>query len=207
MRATLLYENARREQPLGRRLVKVFRRDRQDGAPLLLEVREIVPLDEMYAPLHSPAVPQLVGHLLDALHIDVEEAELIVAAAHLHNLSRTRLPDHLAGLAGGLAADSLLHEIPPEFERHYPEFLRGLWMVQAHHERWDGRGLPHGRTGEEIPFGARVIAVGDAFVSLTTDRSYRRGLSPEDALTAMTRDRGQRWQPEVVQALCALTRT
>jgi hypothetical protein len=63
-------------------------------------------------------------------------------------------------------------------------------MVRSHHERWDGGGYPDGLAGEAIPFSARILRVADVFDALTTARSYRRRLTPEEALALMEGDEG-----------------
>jgi HD-GYP domain-containing protein (c-di-GMP phosphodiesterase class II) len=73
------------------------------------------------------------------------------------------------------------------------------WVLY-HHERWDGAGYPDGRSGEQIPLGARIIFVADAFDAMTTDRVYRRKLTVEAALEELHRCSGTQFDPEVVAA-------
>lgn len=82
------------------------------------------------------------------------------------------------------------------------EYLRPLIpYCLCHHERYDGKGYPHGLAGEEIPIEGRVIAVADAFDAMTSDRPYRKGLDPEVALAEITRGSGTQFDPAVVNAL------
>jgi HD-GYP domain-containing protein (c-di-GMP phosphodiesterase class II) len=74
-----------------------------------------------------------------------------------------------------------------------------LATVRAHHERWDGRGYPDGLRGEEIPLGARIIAVADAFEAMTSDRPYRKGLSLEEARREIETHSGSQFDPLVVR--------
>jgi len=74
-------------------------------------------------------------------------------------------------------------------------------MVHHHHEHWDGSGYPDRLKGEEIPVGARVILVADAYDALTTDRPYRRGADREHALAIIRRHSGTQFDPAVVKAL------
>ncbi len=71
--------------------------------------------------------------------------------------------------------------------------------VLHHHERYDGRGYPEGLTGNDIPLGARVLAVVDAFRSMTTERSYRRTRTPDEALEEIRRCAGTQFDPEIVR--------
>jgi HD-GYP domain-containing protein (c-di-GMP phosphodiesterase class II) len=74
-------------------------------------------------------------------------------------------------------------------------------FVRAHHERWDGKGYPHGLKGIDIPFGARVIAAADAYHAMTSDRPYRRAMSKEQAALNMRAGRGTQWDSSIVDAL------
>ena len=95
--------------------------------------------------------------------------------------------------------------------KRHPEFghslLDGLgiepvedWVLH-HHEHWDGSGYPEGLAGEEIPLGARVILVADAFEAITADRPYRPAQSEEAALAELRDNAGSQFDPAVVQAL------
>ena len=77
-------------------------------------------------------------------------------------------------------------------------------IVRASHERWDGGGYPDGLADEEIPLGARIVGVCDAFHAMTTPRSYQRTLTREDALEEVRRCAGTQFDPVVVEAFCAL---
>ena len=71
--------------------------------------------------------------------------------------------------------------------------------MRACHERWDGRGYPDGKAGEEIPLEARIIFACDAFHAMTTDRPYRRRLPVEEALRRLQEAAGTQFDPAVVE--------
>jgi putative nucleotidyltransferase with HDIG domain len=73
------------------------------------------------------------------------------------------------------------------------------WVLH-HHERWDGHGYPAGLRGEDIPLGARVLAVADAYEVMTTGRVYRGPLLPGQALEELERERGRQFDPQAVDA-------
>ena len=75
-------------------------------------------------------------------------------------------------------------------------------IVRSSHERFDGDGYPDRLAGEDIPLPARVIAVCDAYDAMTSDRAYRRGMSPEAALEELRRGAGTQFDPAVVEAFC-----
>src|SRR5205807_8110405 len=78
--------------------------------------------------------------------------------------------------------------------------------IAAHHEAWDGSGYPRGLVGEAIPLDARIVAVADAFVSMTTTRAYRPALTTTAALTEIWRRNGRSYDPAVVSALFTVAR-
>ena len=71
-------------------------------------------------------------------------------------------------------------------------------MVRSSHERWDGRGYPDRLTGDEIPLGARIVAVCDAFDAMTKDRSYRAGMDPEAAVAELRRCAGSQFDLSLI---------
>ena len=79
-------------------------------------------------------------------------------------------------------------------------------VVRAHHERYDGQGYPHRLRGESIPLGARILSVLEAFVAMTSSRSYRKTRTPEDAMQEILRNAGTQFDPEVVRAFSDVER-
>lgn len=76
----------------------------------------------------------------------------------------------------------------------------GEWIL-THHERPDGQGYPLGRPGDEVPLEARILAVADAYEAMTSERSYRPALAPDDAAAELRRGSGQQFDGRVVEAL------
>jgi HD-GYP domain-containing protein (c-di-GMP phosphodiesterase class II) len=73
--------------------------------------------------------------------------------------------------------------------------------VLHHPDRWDGRGYPYGLAGEEIPLGARIMAVADSFDAMTSARSYRGAMSVEQAAAILKEGAGTQWDPAVVAVM------
>jgi HD-GYP domain-containing protein (c-di-GMP phosphodiesterase class II) len=136
------------------------------------------------------------------------EMDLIGYVASIHDLGMVRLgpetkhSDHLddrqrqAVLAHPEASVEILR--PLEYLGQVRE------LVLAHHERWDGSGYPRGLHGDEIPIGARILAVVDAWESMTSPRPWRIATAREDAAGELRREAGRQFDPEVVEAFLEL---
>jgi putative nucleotidyltransferase with HDIG domain len=121
--------------------------------------------------------------------------------AFLHDVGKTEVPEEILNKPGRLT-----DEERALMERHtvigdemlapveFPWDIRP--MVRSHHERWDGRGYPDRLTAEAIPYSARILRIADVFDALTTARSYRRPLSPDEAMDIMVDDEGS-FDPEL----------
>ena len=138
---------------------------------------------------------------------DEDIAPLLQAAA-LHDIGKAAIPDAI------LDKPEPLDEHEWAFIRRHtligerillaaPALRRAAAYVRASHERYDGGGYPDALGGEEIPLGARIIAVCDAFEAMTSDRAYRRAMSVPEALAELRRCAGTQFDPLVVAALCA----
>ena len=79
-----------------------------------------------------------------------------------------------------------------------------LPIIRHHHERMDGGGYPDHLAGRDIPLGARIAAIADAWDAMVSDRPYRRGLGREEALHRMRANAGKQWDPHLVQLFLAL---
>jgi HD-GYP domain-containing protein (c-di-GMP phosphodiesterase class II) len=77
-------------------------------------------------------------------------------------------------------------------------------LVRASHERYDGQGYPDRLAGDDIPLGARIVAVCDAYHAMTSDRPYRGAMPAQNALTELRRCAGLQFDPDVVKAFCQL---
>lgn len=140
------------------------------------------------------------------------ELMAVETGALLHDVGKLAVPDYLLTKPGKLT--------PEEFEilKKHPVIGAKIIdkanlpypvapLVHAHQENWDGSGYPDGLKGEEIPVGARILRILDALDALTADRSYRRGLSVQDAVAEIKRGAGEAFDPQIVQILVANYKT
>jgi HD-GYP domain-containing protein (c-di-GMP phosphodiesterase class II) len=85
------------------------------------------------------------------------------------------------------------------------KFLDSVRMIaRAHHERYDGTGYPDGLKGEEIPLGARIIAVADSYDAMTSARPYRHAMTPQKALTEIETSAGKQFDPKIAATFLEL---
>jgi hypothetical protein len=129
-------------------------------------------------------------------------------AGMLHDVGKLSVPTTVLQKSGRLTDDEYsaiqLHPLLGRDITKDLEFLgEAIEGIHYHHERIDGRGYPEGRKGSEIPEFARIIAVADAFDSMTTTRSYRGARSVEDAVIELRRCKGSQFDPVMVEALVA----
>jgi diguanylate cyclase (GGDEF)-like protein/putative nucleotidyltransferase with HDIG domain len=159
---------------------------------------------DVYTGSHSERVAELAARIAMRLGADAETVELTRLAASLHDLGKLAIPEEILRKPGELTeSERLVLERHPQIGYRMLESLGvdpvAQWVLH-HHERWDGSGYPNGLPGEEIPLGARIIFVADAYDAMTSDRVYRQRLSDEDAMAELVRCAGTQFDPEVVSA-------
>jgi putative nucleotidyltransferase with HDIG domain len=157
---------------------------------------------------HISGVAALAEAVARRLDLDAEQLEHVRHAAALHDVGKMAIPDAI------LDKPAALDEHEWEFIRRHtiigerivaaaPALRPVAALVRSSHERWDGRGYPDRLAGEEIPLGARIVAVCDAFDAMVADRPYRAGMDPADALAELERCAGSQFDPGVVAAFAA----
>jgi diguanylate cyclase (GGDEF)-like protein/putative nucleotidyltransferase with HDIG domain len=140
------------------------------------------------------------------LGLPEDEIEALRAAALLHDIGKLAIPEHIINKPGRLS--------PEEFEKMKIHTVIGAEILQrvafpypvapivrSHHERWDGAGYPEGLKGEEIPKGARVLAVVDCLDALASHRQYRGALSLDAAMEKVASMSGSAFEPRIVRVL------
>jgi putative nucleotidyltransferase with HDIG domain len=177
----------------------------QARAEALSDLARLLEARDAYTHGHSRRVARHALRIAHALHVPAAEAERIWTAARMHDVGKLYTPREILNKPGRLT--------DPEFEvikRHPvdgadmladvdgdPEMVA---IVRSHHERLDGRGYPDGLAGNDIPLGARIIAVADTFDALTSTRSYRPAASHKRALDILRAEAGAQLDGDAVAA-------
>jgi len=154
---------------------------------------------------HCLRVGHFAGLVGARLGLSEESRHLLETAGQLHDIGKLAIPPFLVHKEGVFT--------PTEYQifKHHAglggaileEHQQALELAQTarqHHERWDGRGYPHGLRGNEISRFAQITAVADAYDAMVSGRSYRSMLAHQEALEEIQRCRGSQFSPEVVDA-------
>jgi putative nucleotidyltransferase with HDIG domain len=168
----------------------------------LQTIVDVVDERDRYTYNHSLLVAEYSRLVAERLVNDPQKVETIVRAAYLHDIGKIGIADGELNKPGPLSAEEyeLMKRHPAIGARilaSYSQFSEGAGIVLAHQERWDGSGYPNGLRGDEIPIGARIIAVVDAYVAMTTNRPYRRALTTEQAVNELRQGIGTHFDPVV----------
>jgi diguanylate cyclase (GGDEF)-like protein/putative nucleotidyltransferase with HDIG domain len=159
---------------------------------------------DAYTGSHSYMVGELAARVAKRMGLDSESIELARLAGSLHDLGKLAIPEEILRKPGPLnEAERLVLERHPQIGYRMLDSLGvepvATWVLH-HHERWDGNGYPEQKAGLEIPLGARILFVADAYDAMTTDRVYRGRLSHDRAIAELERCAGTQFDPEVVAA-------
>ncbi|GAC1486310.1 MAG: HD-GYP domain-containing protein [Candidatus Limnocylindrales bacterium] len=154
-------------------------------------------------------VAALAGALAAGLGLPNEDADAIYVASLLRDVGELGIDRRILDTPGHLTPEQReiveRHPLLGETILATLAFLSPVAaIVRAHHERWDGTGYPGGLRAEDIPIGARVVAVADAYTAMTSRRPYRAALRASEAMGAVVQARGRAFDPAVVDALIAL---
>lgn len=170
---------------------------------------DMVDIRDPYTANHSRRVAEYSRALATELGLRPEEIDLVERAARVHDLGKIMVDAAVLTKRGKLTSDDehQLRQHPitgAQILSRFPQFSLATSYVRHHHERMDGTGYPDGLKGDDIPFGARIIAVADAFDSMSMARPYRSGLPMEVVLSELALYRGSQWDERIVDTLTTL---
>lgn len=157
-----------------------------------------------YTRRHSEDVTSYALALGRELGLEDEECRTLRIAGLLHDVGKIGVPDYILRKPGSLDAEeyailkqhALLGEL---IVKELPNIHAVQTAISAHHERFDGAGYPRGLAETEIPLLGRILAVADAYSAMTTNRPYRKAMTPEQAEAELRKVAGTQLDPELVR--------
>jgi len=157
----------------------------------------------------SALIASIVVAMAKNLDLAEGEVERIRTAALLHDVGKVGLPQDILDKPAALSAAEWRTVVQhPRIGQVILEQAAALKdavpIILHHHERYSGHGYPFGLRGSDIPLGARIVAIADAYDAMTNDRPYKRAMSHDAAITELRRHAGTQFDPELVALFCDL---
>lgn len=174
----------------------------EDYAATIYALTAAIDAKDHYTFQHSQNVAKYATALAKAAGLNEEHVRMIHEAALLHDIGKIAIPEQILGKPGALTAEE--YEIMKTHVDHSIEIIRHLpsldYVIPAaigHHERWDGKGYPRGVAGENLPIGARCLAIADSFDAMTSKRSYKNAFTAEFACKELLSRAGTQFDPNL----------
>ena len=164
-----------------------------------------------YTQGHSQKVSAYAVMIAQALGLSSADVEEIRLAGLLHDIGKVGIPEAILNKSGPLdACEWETMKTHTDLGARILEPLKPMGrireMVRHHHEFYDGTGYPQRLEGEQIPHGARVIAIADAYDTITSERTYKKARTPEDAFAELERCAANQFDPEIVRVFISTMR-
>ncbi len=161
---------------------------------------------DSYTHAHMKRLNLYAKALAEQLGWDGVRLEILEFGAILHDIGKIYIPESVLRKDSSLSDEEWVEmrkhpEVGALMIRDIPYLAPAIPLVLHHHERWDGKGYPAELNGEDIPEGARLLAVADAFDAMTSDRPYRKAMSGEAAYAEIHNGSGKQFDPGMVKAM------
>ena len=175
---------------------------------VVLTLGEVVETRLHEAANHVARVAEISYHLARLWGMNEDEAGLLRLASPMHDLGKIGIPDYILLKPGRLTEEEMAvmrthsaigHRLLCKSER--PILQTASIIALQHHERWDGRGYPEGRAGEDIHIYGRITTVADVFDALLSKRCYKEAWGRSEVLELIHRERGKQFDPALVDIL------
>ncbi|HSL20438.1 MAG TPA: HD domain-containing phosphohydrolase [Vicinamibacterales bacterium] len=152
---------------------------------------------------HIRRVQLYAASLARSLDMAENEIQGVKTAALLHDIGKLAVPEHILSKPGPLTQEEFQKirahpKVGAEIIGAVPFPYPVSPLILSHHERWDGKGYPHGLRGEEVPLGARILSVVDYFDALMAERPYHKAMSQESAVALLRQEAGKGLDPVIV---------
>jgi putative two-component system response regulator len=176
---------------------------------VIFMLAQAVEANDSYTEAHLHRISGYGEQVALAAGLNHEDVRAVRLGGILHDIGKIGIPDSILRKPGKLTEDEM------DVMRKHPAIgaqiisqmrfaTRVVPIVLGHHERWDGRGYPHSLAGENIPIGARIICIVDAFDAMTTTRPYREAMPIARALDQLREGRGAQFDPDLTDLFIGL---
>jgi diguanylate cyclase (GGDEF)-like protein/putative nucleotidyltransferase with HDIG domain len=187
------------------KIYKLTKRANQSVIEATAAFAKTIELKDYHTGDHVEKTVLYATEIAKALGISGESMENIRQAGMLHDLGKVGISEEILSKSSSLTEEEFTKikthpQIGADIIRPIQFMQSAIPLIRHHHERWNGKGYPAGLKGKEIPIGARIIAVADAYQALTSDRPYRKAYSKEQAIKIIQEETGEHFDPEVVKA-------
>jgi HD-GYP domain-containing protein (c-di-GMP phosphodiesterase class II) len=176
----------------------------------VMVLADVLEAEDDYTASHCRSVVELCAATGTKLGLSPEQMQELEIAALLHDIGKIAIPQEILNKPSKLTEDEFelmkTHTIEGQalLDRVGGKLGRIGEIVRSCHERWDGYGYPDGLAGEDIPLASRIVFCCDAFSAMTTDRPYRRAMTPEAALEELRDNAGRQFESRVVEAVVSV---
>ena len=190
---------------LREKIQKLIRQANQSSIEAIFAFAKTLELKDHYTGEHVENTVKYVTAIATALNLPQEEIELVRQASILHDLGKIGITENILKKKSKLTRREFKEikkhpQIGADILRPIQYLHNLIPYIFYHHERWDGKGYPGGIKGEEIPMGARIIAIADVYQALTSDRPYRKAYPKNEAVRIIKNGSGTRFDPRIVAA-------
>ena len=196
---------------LKEKIEKLTKRGKQNLIESITAFAKTIELRDHYTGEHVEHTVRYSTEIAKSLNLPADEIDNIRQASVLHDLGKIGISDKIL-----LKRSKLTKKEFEEIKKHPQiaadiirpiQFMHDIIpLVLYHHERWDGKGYPAGLKGEEIPMGARIIAISDVYQALTSNRPYRKAYSKKEAMNIIRKGAGTQFDPRIVDTFLKIVK-
>lgn len=164
---------------------------------------QLLDLKDMTTGVHSSRLVDWAMTLAKLVGLSTDDVRNVEIAAALHDIGKIGIPDEILKKPAPLSPEEqTIMRKHPEYGwavmKNIPGCESASLLILHHHEMWTGGGYPAGLKQNNIPLGARIVAIADAFDAMTTERPYRKGLPISEALGRLEQSAGSQFDPDLV---------
>ncbi len=188
---------------LKEKMDRLNKRANQSLIEAIFAFARTIELKDHYTGEHVEETVNFATAIAKALKLPKDEILLIKQASILHDLGKIGISEKILLKPGKLTTKEFI-----EIKKHpliAADIIRPIQLLHGllpfivhHHERWDGKGYPSALKGEEIPMGARIIALADVYQALTSNRPYRKAFKKSAAIQIIKKEAGSHFDPQIV---------